>query len=663
MLTPTEKMIFVVVLVGSSVYFIHRARRLYRLIRLGKLDPDNRTHEPLARIGSVMADVLLQRRVLRKPVTGLLHLLIVWGFFVFAVNTINHFAGAFLPGFHLFGNTALSQHYSATSDVFAVLIILGIFGLAVRRYIVRPASLTPKSIESAIVFLFIAGAMMAYLFANATENALETAGHRNSHIVAMALSELFAGMDDTPLRITAHVAWWSDALMHLALIALLVIPTKHLHLVAGPLNLMFKRTRPLGQMTKIDLEREEQFGVSRIDQFTWKQNLDLYACIECGRCADYCAAVTSGKPLSPKKMIVDLKRHLIAHGPAIWASVRCNTPLGPSPQLVGDIVSKEALWSCTTCGNCIEHCPMGIEHTDKITDMRSHLVLMEADFPEEAATTFRNMETAGNPWGLPTSERANWAVGLDVPIMAHKQRTDVLWWVGCSGAYDDRSKKISVAMAKILKAAHVDFAILGEEERCNCESARRLGNEYLYQLATREIIETLRQYQFNRILATCPHCYNTFKNDYAVFENGAFEVIHHTEFIKELIDQKKLPLSSQPVHDVTVVHDSCYLGRYNKLYDAPRDVLEATGYNMSPAAHEKERSFCCGAGGGRMWIEETDGTPINEIRVSELICTGATRIAAACPFCITMLTDGVKKKGATVAVDDVAEIVAGCLES
>lgn len=662
MLTIVEKIVFLIILVGFIAYVVKRTYELALFVRLGKPEPNNRTDHLPARILDMLLDVFLQRRVLQKPIVGALHLLIVWGFFVFAVNTINHFVGAIFHGFHLFGNTILADYYTVLADIFAVLIITGVVGLAIRRYVFKPASLTPRSIESAIVFLFIGGAMAAYLFANATEIAVELPEDAGYHVVAKPLSALFAGMSPLPLIIIAHVAWWCDALMHMTLVLLLVIPTKHLHLVGGPINLVFQRSHPAGRMFKVNLEDEsaETFGVSKIEEFTWKQNLVLYACIECGRCRDYCPTANSNKPLNPKELVIDLKDHLIATGPALLAAQKKEDAAVERPALISGVISKDTIWACTTCGSCVEHCPMGIEHVDKITDMRQNLVLMEADFPAEADATFRNMENKGNPWGFAPAERANWAAGLDVPIMAEKQEADILWWVGCSGSYDERSKKISVALVKILKTAGVDFAILGDEERCNCESARRLGNEYLYQIATQEIIETLKQYKFNRILVACPHCYNTFKNEYPTFD-AEYDVIHHTELIHELLKDGKLSVPSGSGSKV-VFHDSCYLGRYNGIYDAPRNVLASVGCSLSSVEREKRHGFCCGAGGGQMWLEE-QGDAINGIRTEELLASGAEKIAAACPFCITMLTDGVKEKESNVEVLDVAEIIAAGLAS
>lgn len=666
MLSTPEKLVFALILAGAIVYFARRTLTLVHLIRIGKPDPDERSNGVARRLGNMLLDVFLQRKVLRKPVVGFLHLLIVWGFFVFAVNTINHFTGAFVPGFHLFGKSGLALYYTPIAEIFALLIITGVLGLAFRRYIQRPESLSRPSPESAIVFAFIGGAMAAYLWANATEIALGMVEYPDYHFASAVIARAFARLPRGPLLAMGHLAWWCDALMHLVLVALLVIPTKHLHLVAGPINLIFARTRPRGQMLRMNLEDEnaESFGVSKIEDFTWKQNLDLYACIECGRCQDYCPTYHSGKPLRPKHLIVDLKHHLLSRAPALLNPSPAGETAESSkePALIGDVVDVEAIWACTTCAACIEHCPMGIEHVDKLTDLRRHLVLMEAQFPEQADTTFRNMETAGNPWGFARADRAAWAQGLDVPRFGDKREAEVLWWVGCSGSYDDRSKKISAAMAKILKAAGVDFAILGEEERCNCESARRLGNEYLYQTAAQEIIETLKQYRFKTILTACPHCFNTFANEYPGF-GALYAVVHHTQFIQRLIKEGRLPLDNKRLVS-TVFHDSCYLGRYNEIFAAPRQALEAAGGRLVSAPRDGRHGFCCGAGGGRMWLEERIGEQISTLRARELLNTGAAQIAAACPFCITMLSDGVKKQpGADTPVLDVAEIVAAALRS
>ena len=675
MLTLPERILFGVILLGFTGYFVYRTMMLVLLIRMGKPDPDNRLANLWTGIVNMVLDVAFQRKVFRKPVVGLLHLMIVWGFFVFAVNTINHFAGAFVDGFHLFGKTWLALWYASVADLFAVLIITGVLGLALRRHVLRPESLTRPSPESVIVFTFLGGAMAAYLWASACEIALGMLDHPEYHFVSALAARGLTGLGERPMHIMGHVAWWCDSIMHLILLALVFIPTKHMHLAAGPLNLVLPRSRPRGQMSMMDLEDEEaeSFGVSKIEEFTWKQNLDLYACIECGRCQDFCPTYNSDKPLNPKHLITDLKHYLLKHGPTLLKQKKAGENTNGSgeagegaamPALVGETVEKDAIWACTTCASCVEHCPMGIEHMDKLTDMRRHLVLMESDFPEEASVTFRNMETAGNPWGLGRGERTAWAEGLDVATFAEKKKAEVLYWVGCSGSYDDRNMKVTVAMVKILKAAGIDFAILGEEERCNCESARRLGNEYLYQMATQEIIETLKQYAFEKILVTCPHCFNTFANEYPAF-GATYEVVHHAQFIEELISSGKLQLrGGGGSNGATVYHDSCYLGRHNGIFDAPRQVLAAAGETLVPVPREREKGLCCGAGGGRMWLDETLGEQISTVRTKELVGTNAQQIAAACPFCITMITDGLKAiERDDIHVRDIAELVAESLGS
>lgn len=657
--TLPEKIVFALVVLGAAAWFARRAVFLTRLVRAGAPDPDTRIDRPLRRAASVMADVLGQRRVFRKPLVGAFHILIVWGFFVFAVNTINHFAGPFLPGFNLLGHGALARWYAATADVFAVLIIAGVLGLAFRRHVLRPASLTRPSVESAFVFAFIGGAMAAYLLDYAAHIALGLEADPGSHVVSAALASVFAGLDETVLHLVARVTWWLDALAHLALVALLFIPTKHLHLLAGPVNLLLRRTRPRGALSVMDLEDEaaESFGVAKVQEFTWKQNLDLLACIECGRCQDFCPTHRTGKALHPKQLIVDLKHHLLREGPRILAGKEAEEG---GAALAGGVVDTEAVWACTTCAACVEHCPMGIEHIDKLVDLRRHQVLMEASFPEQADGAFRNMETAGNPWGFAPSARAAWADGLDVPLISAKGRAEVLFWVGCAGSYDDRGKRTSTAMVKILKAAGVDFAILGPEERCTCESARRLGNEYLYQSATREIIETLGRYSFDRILVTCPHCLNTLANEYPAF-GATYRVTHHAEFIGELIDSGKLTPKARTGNAVAV-HDSCYLARHNGITEAPRRVLEAAGRRPADPAASGLKGLCCGAGGGRMWLEETAGERINRVRAAELAATGAGAAATACPFCATMLADGLKANDrGDVEIRDIAEYAADSL--
>ena len=661
MLTLPEKLLFAVILVVFTVWVIRRSALLVKIIKLGQAEDPEQWLDSKTRLVNVLADVFLQRKVLRKPVAGFFHMLIVWGFCIFAVNTINHFVGAFIPHFHMFGATVLAKAYETVADIFAVLIIIGVAGLAFRRHVMRPPNLTRPSAESAIVFASISGAMIAYLCVHAIEIAQGTLPYPEAHLVASQLAQVFTHIDEQPLAIMAHIAWWCDGILHMILVALLIVPTKHSHLIAGPINLWYARKRPRGQMTTVDLEDEnaETFGVAKIEEFTWKQLVDLGACIECGRCEEFCPTHNTGKPLSPKRLIVDLKDHLLSHGPALVNSTgQDDAPEVEVPALIGGTIDTDAIWACTTCGACVEQCPMGIEHVDKVTDMRRNITLMEAEFPEQAGNAFRNLENSGNPWGINQAERTNWTDGLNVPLFADKKKADVLYWVGCSGSFDDRNKNISIAMVNILNAANIDFAILGAEERCTCESSRRLGNEYLFQTATQELIETFKQYEFTKILVTCPHCLNTLANEHPAF-GGHYEVIHHAEFINELLGSGQLKTKAESTKEKTVFHDSCYLARYNNIEQEPRNVLTAAGRDLTSVPREGKQGFCCGAGGGRMWLEEDQGTPINANRAKELLESGAKEIGTSCPFCMTMVSDGVKKEEAEdVSIKDIAEIVA-----
>jgi len=665
MLTVPEKVVLVLVMIGSAAYFVWAGIRLVRMVSLGK--PEKRFDNPGLRLKTFIANVFLQVRTFRKPIVGLLHFLVVWGFLVFAANTVNHFFGGLFHGFSIFFGTKLDAYYATMVDVFAVLLIIGILGLAIRRYLLRPDCLTRPSPESAVVLTFIGGAAVAVLLTNASEIAIGEARFAEYRFASRAVAGVLGTMPIGVVRGVFHVAWWADSIMHLVLIALLVIPTKHVHLVAGSINSFFYRMYPRGRMTKLDLEDEEAetFGVSKVEEYTWKQLLDLLSCIECGRCQENCPAYNSDKPLNPRQVIRDLEHHFIDVAPGLLrkpdAAETSETEEESRPALPGGVIEEDAIWACTTCGACVEHCPVYIEHIDKLTDMRRYLVLMESKFPQEAVEVFRNMESNANPWGIGYAERADWAKDLEVPKLAEKQETDVLYYVGCSGAYDDRNKKVSEAMVKIFKAAGVDFAILGEEEKCCGDSARRMGNEYLFQMLVEMNVEAMKQYKFNKIVVACPHGFNTLKHEYPQF-GGDYEVVHHTEFIKELIDSGKLKLKSNG-SEAVAYHDSCYLGRHNSIYDQPREILQAAGHTLRPVARERAYGFCCGAGGGRMWLEEDIGKRINHIRTDDLLETGAKQIGTACPFCLTMIEDGIKEteREGAAKVKDIAEFVAELL--
>jgi Fe-S oxidoreductase/nitrate reductase gamma subunit len=666
MLSTVGKIVLALVTVASLAAFAAAVVRLVRMLRLGQ--PEDRFDNIGLRIRKFLVTVLLQPQLTRKPLVGSMHLAIFWGFVAFSLATMEHFAGGFVDGFSIFFGMKVGGYYAALVDGFGVLVLLAVLGFACRRYVQRPDCLRSlPSPESAIVLFFIGGLMATFLLGNAAEISLGDKSYESYRFASSALARLIEGAPDGVLHALLKVNWWLHVLF--ILMFLVFIPnSKHLHLMACPFNEFFYRTYPRGRMTALDLEDEdaETFGVSKIEEYTWKQLLDLYSCIECGRCQENCPAYASDKPLNPKKVIVDLKHHFMDVGPALAAKTLGgktaeNNDDDERPPLGGDVVEEDAVWACTTCGACVEHCPISIEHIDKITDMRRHLVLMESQFPKEAVTVFKNMENQGNPWGIGAAERTDWSKDLDIPVLAEKKETDVLFWVGCSGAYDERNKRIAEAMVKIFKAGGVDFAILGDEEKCCGDSARRMGNEYLFQMLAETNIEAMNQYKFNRIVATCPHGYNTLKHEYPQF-GGDYNVVHHTEFIAELMAAGSIELETNGAGTVAY-HDSCYLGRHNGIYDPPRDTLRATGRTVAPVHREREKGFCCGAGGGRMWLEEDIGKRINHLRTDDLVNSGATEIGTACPFCLTMIEDGIKEteRQDAVQVRDIAEFVADAI--
>lgn len=427
--------------------------------------------------------------------------------------------------------------------------------------------------------------------------------------------------------------------------------------MASPVNSFFSSLRPKGALVPVDLEKVEGYGADRIEHFTWKQLLDLYACTQCGRCQANCPAYLTGKPLNPKKVILDLKEYLLHEGPSLLKN-KTSVANPPVRDLINDVITEEVLWECTTCRACQEQCPVLIEHIDKIVDMCRNLVLEQAKVPETAEATLRCIEARGHTCRGTTVDRTEWAKGLGIKFLSEDSQVDLLYWVGCTAALETRNMKVAAAMAKILQNAVINFGILGTEESCCGDPARRMGNEYLFQVQARKNIEILKGYNIKKIVATCPHCFNTIKKEYPQF-GGEFEVIHHSQLIAGLIRQGRVRPKALLDQKVTY-HDSCYLGRYNNIYEAPRQIVRAV-FKGEPLEMERNRrnSFCCGGGGGRFWMPERIGKRINEERTEEVMKTGAKTVITACPYCLQMFEDAIRTKEAQKSLKalDIAEIM------
>lgn len=682
--TPTN-ILTTVLLLGAMGIFFYVAYGLLKILLLGT--KEDRFDQINERIKAVLVFVFGQRRVIQEP-SGWGHFIIFWGFLFITVGTIEGFVKGVWPGFTY--RTILDPIYlgwlymplNLAIDLvsFGVLIALciGLF----RRYIIKPLRLesddSHAKIEATIIIALIFVLVVFMFLLRGTEINI-AAYEQNPAIdppiwapVSYLVGILLGGPLQTDVQfgqqqVFGAIFWWIHNLIILAF--LVYIPfSKHLHLLGAIPNIFFKSFRPKGELTTMDLEDEnlETYGISQIQEFTWKQLLDEYACTECGRCQENCPAFLTDKALSPSRMIHNLKLHLKEKGAILtagkpeeeWSE---EEKAALEKQMIGEVISEDAIWDCTSCRACQENCPVFIEHIQKIVDMRRYLVLTESRFPAEAQSVFRNMETNYNPWSMGYSSRGDWAKDLGVKTLSESGETDVLFWVGCAGSFDDRAQKVSTSIVKILQAAGVDFAILGAEEMCCGETARRMGNEYLGQTLVQGNVEVLANYKFNKIVTACPHCFNTLKDEYPQFD-GNYEVVHHSQFIAELLAAGKVPTPAGLNGSGTITyHDSCYLGRYHDIYEEPRKTIQAIpGAKLVEMDRHHMKSFCCGAGGGRMWLEETVGERINEKRAEAAIKTGAKTIGTACPYCLTMFEDGVKAKGEVenVQVMDLAELIA-----
>ncbi len=659
--TWIKSILMAVALIGGFGLFFIRVKNLVLIMQSVQGKTQFELNRILDRIKLLFTDVLGQSNVRRKPMAGWAHTLIFFGFLAVQPHSLELMIRGVFPGFHVAPwIPGLYGAYLFIADILAFLVLIGLGYALYRRLFIKPKYLT-DALDARLIILFTAVIIITFQLINAFLIIPSIGGNNFDYARYLVFSKVvyhifnLSALSDGGSRTGFEICYWVHILTILGF--LIYIPgSKHLHLLAAVPNVFLKPLDRPKAMIKTDIEDEEaeSFGLGKICDLNWKQVLDLYACTECGRCEEQCPADTTGKPLSPKRVIHDAKIDLFNQASAIIAkNVEAVEPLlrENSP------ISDDVLWSCTTCRACEDICPVNIQHLDIILEARKYQVLMESSFPPEMQETFTNLENQSNPWGFGSDTRADWAKGLDVPLMTDNPETDILYFVGCAGSFDDRGKKIAQAMARVLKKAGVNFAILGEEEHCNGDVARRAGNEYLAQMMIAENVEILNQYKPRRILTACPHCYNTIKNEFPQF-GAKYNVIHHTEFFLELIQQGRLK-SNGTLMDRLTYHDSCYLGRWNGIMDAPRDLLLSVNNGRKLVEMERNRTegFCCGAGGARMFMEETIGKRINHERAQEVIATGVAQVAAACPFCITMLSDGIADNNGKVEVKDIAEIV------
>jgi Fe-S oxidoreductase/nitrate reductase gamma subunit len=636
---------------------------LYWRIRVWRTgQPASRFDHLGQRAGRLVRYAVAQVKVLGQRYPGAMHAAIFWAFVLLfagtALATLD--ADVYAPlGLKLLkGDFYLI--YKTVLDLAGLFFVAGLALAIYRRTITRPDRLGPTRLMGG--FTFTLGLLLTINLSGLLVESLRLAVVRPAWAAysvvgyPLSLGLLALGLSEATLR-GLHLGVW---FVHFGAVAAFIatLPYSTLfHLVTAPLNVFTSSLKPAGQLATIeDIETAERLGAGRITDFTWPQLLNLDACTECGRCQAACPAHLAGMPLNPKRLVVDLRDYMTDQ---VGALLNGNGTDGR--EMIGDMVARDALWACTTCRACTAECPVLVEHVDAIVDMRRYLTLTWGDLPGPSALALQNLNRAGNPWGQPPTARDEWAGGLDVPRMADKGEADILWWVGCAGAYDQRNQRVSRALVKLFNAAGVDYAILGQEETCTGDPARRLGDEYLFQMLARQNIATLRQYRFRRIVTACPHCFNTLRNEYPAF-GGQWEVVHHSQLLSELLAAGRLKLDRSP--DVTTItfHDSCYLGRANGVYDAPRRVLSAIpGASLAEMPRSHEHGLCCGGGGGGMWLEGHGERRIQELRLEEAAATGPAVVAAACPFCLLMFDLGGKTlkfddKG--IQIKDIAELAA-----
>lgn len=665
----------------------------YLFIKLGK-KPEVKDDFG-ARINLLLDNVIFHKKLLKDKKSGVMHVVMFYGFIILQFGAIELVIKGLSKGFELpFGSA--HKYFSLMQEITTFLILAAVGYAFYRRYIEKLKRLK-RGFKSGIVLLLISSLMASVLLTLAFEQIW--LGHEPSGFapISSVLASLFSaiGVGTTASAVLFYIFWWAHLIILLGF-AVYVPQSKHAHLLFAPVNVWFKKLDPPGKLSSINFEDETQevFGVGKIEDFTQTQLIDLYACVECGRCTNMCPASGTGKMLSPMDLITKMRDHLTEKG----AAVTSRTPWMPSfafantqanqiamqasevaataegaaaatvyeKNLIGDVITEQELWACTTCRNCEDQCPVMNEHVEKIIDMRRYLVMTEGSMPAEAQRALNNIERQGNPWGINRKDRMKWIEGLngeyEVPTVKQVEEFEYLFWVGSMGSFDLRSQKISQAFVKLMHEAGVKFAVLGNEEKNSGDTARRIGNEFLFQQLAQENIALFEGYEVKKIVTCDPHAFNTFKNEYPEFGLQA-EVYHHSELLAQWVKEGRLKPTKE-VNERITYHDSCYLGRYNEIYDKPRVILEAIpGVEVLEMKRSGCDSMCCGAGGGLMWMEEHEGSRVNVTRTEQALEVNPTAIASACPYCLTMMNDGVKtkEKEDEVKTRDVAEILADAI--
>lgn len=657
MLSPIEKVLFALAVLVSLYFTWRGVQRIIAHISGGQGKPD--WSLIWKRLGGLIVKIGLFQPVFRHRLgPSILHGLIGWGFITFLLINLADLIYAY-TGFKLLENAGwFGNVYRLIADIAGVALLVGIVGMAVRRFVFRPKNLDPYQSthllpqarsgimrDSAVVASFILIHNLARLFGESFYVA--ESGVRDSwQPFISTVAGWWSGMDANNLLAGERLMFWLSIGAVVAFLPYFPI-SKHIHLFFAPINYALKPERKsIGQLNYINLDDPsiEQFGAATMKDLPWEQIMDAYACVMCFRCQELCPAYATGKILSPAALEINKRYHLNGGGSL------------DVPML--DLIPAEAVWACTACGQCVDICPVGNEPMRDILEIRRNLTLMESNFPRQLETAFKGMERNANPWNVSQADRMKWAEGLNVPTIEQNPEPELLWWVGCAPATDSRAQKTAQAFAKILNAAGVNFAVLGRNEQCNGDSARRAGREDIFFGLASANVEILNEVKPRRIVTTCPHCLHTIKNEYPAF-GGNYEVVHHTQFINELVGAGKIALNLEGDNMQVTFHDPCYLGRHNKIYEAPREALKSAGALTIEMPRNSSKSFCCGAGGAQMWKEEEPGTMrVNEARYREAKETGAGTVAVGCPFCMTMLSDAAKADGGTLQVKDVAELVA-----